>query len=59
MRAALGTLPWVEHGTVKTDTDKREVHFNLKDKDAFNEDAMKVALKGKGFPEMAVTGMHR
>ncbi|MCI0377114.1 MAG: hypothetical protein L0215_05890 [Gemmataceae bacterium] len=52
MRAALGTLPWVEQGTIKTDTDKREVHFNLKG--AFDADAVKEALKGKGFPEMSV-----
>jgi copper chaperone CopZ len=54
VRAALGTLPWVEHDSVQTDIPKREVRFNLKDRKAFNEEDVKNALKGKGFPEVTV-----
>jgi hypothetical protein len=49
VRKALGTLPWVEHATIQTDVDKREVRFNLKDKSAFNPDEVKKALKAEGF----------
>lgn len=49
MRKALGTLPWVEQATIQTDVAKREVRFNLKDKGAFNQDAVKKALKTQGF----------
>ena len=54
MRQALATLPWVEHGTIQTDTDVREVRFNLRESSAFDEEAVKVALKNKGFPELTV-----
>ena len=54
MRKALGTLPWVEHATVETDVDKREVRFNLKDKGAFNQDEVKEALKAQGFAKAEV-----
>ena len=54
MRKALGTLPWVEQGTVQTDVERREVRFDLKDKGGFNEDAVKSALKDQGFPEVTV-----
>jgi len=54
VRKALATLPWVEHDTVQTDVDAREVRFNLKDKKAFNEEAVKEALKGQGFKEVTV-----
>jgi hypothetical protein len=49
VRKALGTLPWVEHATIQTDVDSREVRFNLRDKDGFNEDEVKQALKAQGF----------
>jgi len=54
VRNALGTLPWVEHGTIQTDPDRREVRFNLKDGGGFNMEEVKKALKGQGFPEVAV-----
>jgi hypothetical protein len=54
VRAALGTLPWVEQGTVQTDVDRREVRFNLADKGGFNEEEVKKALKAQGFPEVTV-----
>ena len=54
MRAALGTLPWVEQDSVQTDVDHREVRFNLKDKKGFNEEEVRKALKSKGFSEMTV-----
>lgn len=54
MRKALETLPWVEQASVQTDTDKREVRFNLKDKTAFDADAVKAALKAQNFPKVEV-----
>jgi hypothetical protein len=54
VRAALATLPWVEQGSIQTDVPTREVRFNLNDKAAWNEDAIKQALKGKGFPQVSV-----
>ena len=54
MRKALGTLPWVEQATIQTDVAKREVRFNLKEKGAFNVDAVKKALKGQGFAKAEV-----
>ena len=54
MRKALGTLPWVEQGSIQTDVDKREVRFNLTDKKAFNEAEVKNALKAQGFAEVTV-----
>ena len=54
MRRALGTLPWVEHDSVQTDVDAREVRFNLKDRSGFKEDAVKEALRAQGFKEVTV-----
>ena len=54
MRSALKTLPWVEQGSIQTDVDRREVRFNLADKSAFDEEAVKKALKGQGFSEVTV-----
>ena len=59
MRKALGTLPWVEHDSVQTDVDSREVRFNLGDKSAFNEEEVKKALKGQGFKEVTVKSAPR
>jgi len=54
VRNALGTLPWVEQETIQTDVDRREVRFDLKDKGGFDEEAVKKALQGEGFPEVTV-----
>jgi hypothetical protein len=54
VRKALATLPWVEQETIQTDVPKREVRFNLKDKTAWNEDAVRQALQAKNFPEVTV-----
>ena len=54
MRKALGTLPWVEHATIQTDVDKREVRFNLTDKNGFDAEAVKSVLKAEGFPKAEV-----
>jgi hypothetical protein len=54
VRTALGTLPWVEQGSIQTDVDRREVRFNLKDGSGFNEEGVKQALKEQGFPEVTV-----
>ncbi len=54
MLKALATLPWVEQKTIQTDVKTREVRFNLSDKSAWNEEAVRTALKAKDFPEMTV-----
>jgi hypothetical protein len=54
VRTALGTLPWVEQASIQTDVDRREVRFDLKDKTAFNADAVKQALKAQRFDEVEV-----
>ncbi len=54
MRAALATLPWVEQQSIQTDIPTREVRFNLKDKTAWNEEAVRAALKGKNFSKVTV-----
>ena len=37
-----------------TDVDKREVRFNLKEKESFDQDAVKEALKAQGFAKAEV-----
>jgi hypothetical protein len=54
VRAALGTLPWVEQASIETDVAKREVRFNLKDGSAFAEEEVTKALKDQRFPEITV-----
>jgi hypothetical protein len=54
VRTALGTLPWVEQETIQTDVNRRAVRFNFKDKGGFNEEDVKRALNGQGFPEVTV-----
>ncbi|HYT88207.1 MAG TPA: hypothetical protein VEL76_05770 [Gemmataceae bacterium] len=54
MRKALGTLPWVEQASILTDVPSREVRFNLKDKTAFSEEAVKKALAEQRFSEVKV-----
>jgi hypothetical protein len=54
VRKALGTLPWVEQDSIQTIIDTREVRFDLKDKTAFNEEAVKAALKAQGFKEASL-----
>jgi hypothetical protein len=54
VRSALATLPWVEHGSIKTDIDTQDVRFKIKGKESWNEDAIRAALKKKSFPEMTV-----
>jgi hypothetical protein len=54
VRNALTTLPWVEKDSIVTDVPKREVRFDLKDKKGFNENAVRSALKDKGFKELTV-----
>jgi len=54
VRKALGTLPWVEQDSIQTDVDKREVRFNIKGKQAFDEQAVKAALKAQRFPDVTV-----
>jgi hypothetical protein len=54
VQKALATLPWVEQASVQTDIPTREVRFNLKDKKAFDEEAVKKALNEQRFKEVTV-----
>jgi hypothetical protein len=54
VRRALGTLSWIEHSTIVTDWDNREVRFNLLDKSSFNETTAREALQKEGFREVTV-----
>jgi hypothetical protein len=54
VRSALATLPWVEQASVVTDVDRREVRFNLKEKNAFKEAEVIKALQDQRFPEVTV-----
>jgi hypothetical protein len=54
VRKALGTLPWVEQESIQVDIPKRELRFNLKERDSFKEDDVKKALKDQGFAEVTV-----
>lgn len=54
MRQALGTLPWVEQGTIETDVARREVRFNVRAGSAFDAEEVIKALKGQRFPEVTV-----
>lgn len=44
MSEKLGTLPWVEPGSIKTDGKKRQARFTVKDRAKFNMDELKRAL---------------
>jgi hypothetical protein len=54
VRKALGTLPWVEQGTIQMNFKKSELRFCLKGKSQFNEEAFKQALKAEGFSSVQV-----
>ena len=49
MRQALGSLPWVEKGSVRPDTRTQQVRFALHDKSQFNLDEVRAVLTDKGF----------
>ena len=49
MRKALETLPWVEKGTIKPDTDRQEVTFAVKDKKQFDLDEVKRVIAAQGY----------
>jgi hypothetical protein len=48
VKAAVATLPWVESDTIKTDADKLQVKFTVKDPKQYDHDAVIAALKLKG-----------
>jgi hypothetical protein len=56
-RAALATLPWVEQDSVKIDVVAHEARFKLKDRAAWNENAIRSAFKDQDFAELTVTNM--
>jgi hypothetical protein len=49
VRAALGTLPWVEQASITTDVPSRKVTFAVKDPSQFNLEQVKEALKEQNF----------
>jgi hypothetical protein len=49
VRAALGTLPWVEQDSITANVPTRIVTFDVKDKSKFNMEQVKDALKEKGY----------
>jgi len=49
VRAALATLPWVEKETIKMDFKTRALTFGFKDKNRFDAQAVKDALKAQRF----------
>lgn len=52
--AALATLPWVEENSVRPDRKTRQVRFTLRDRAAFDPDAMRAAIGKRGFNRVAV-----
>lgn len=46
---ALATLPWVEPASITTDRKTRQVRFAVKDRKAFDPDAVAEAIARKGF----------
>ena len=56
MRDALASLPWVESdpATIQTDIKVQQVRFRVKDRAAFDLEAVKSALAGKGFKDAAL-----
>jgi hypothetical protein len=44
VRQSLTTLPWVEPDSIVTEPKTRQVRFTLKDRNAFDEEAVKTAL---------------
>ena len=44
MRDALTTLPWVEPDSIVTEAKTRQVKFTLKDRKAFDEEAVRTTL---------------
>jgi hypothetical protein len=54
VRSALGTLPWVEQGTIRTDVKTREVRFAVSAGGHFDEGAARNALQAQGFAQVTV-----
>jgi hypothetical protein len=54
VRKALSTLPWVEQESIQVDVPRREIRFDLKDRDVFKEDEVRKALQDERFPEVTV-----
>ena len=52
VQAALATLPWVEQDSITTDVPSRKVVFNLKDKDKYDFEKIKDALKAQDFNDV-------
>ena len=49
MRSALATLPWVETESIVADRGTTQVRFTVKDRAQFDFEAIKAALKEKGY----------
>jgi hypothetical protein len=52
VRAALATLPWVEQDSIDADIKTHKVTFNVKDKDKFEFEQLKDALKEQDFNDV-------
>jgi hypothetical protein len=57
VRKALATLPWVEQSSIHPVVARREVSFKLTERSAWNEEAVRQALKDANFPEMTVKSL--
>jgi hypothetical protein len=49
VRAALQSLPWVEHDSITTDVPSRRVTFAVKDKNQFDLVRLKEAFKQQNY----------
>jgi hypothetical protein len=54
VRKALGSLPWVDKGSIDPDVSTKKVTFHITDRKAFNEEQVREALRAQDFPEMEV-----
>jgi hypothetical protein len=54
VREALGSLPWVDKGSIRPDVSHEQVSFNVTDPKRFNEEQIRSALREQDFPTMEV-----
>jgi hypothetical protein len=50
----LALLPWVDAESIQPDRKKRQVRFRVKDRAAFDADALKDSISRKGFKDVQV-----
>lgn len=54
MADALATLPWVEASSIHPDRKTRQVRFTVRDRAAFDVEAMKTAIGNRGYKQVTV-----